>query len=538
MEPNLNKSERCPDMVINNKKRKENWIRLSELWSRISFMVYHPLSLTQSPALADGNSSEQPFLMLSKFVILCCGSLLEASDGQRGLSPSLQKILYILHWMLLDSASECAENSGDKEDVSQMRVQGLFSISSIQLFVYLIAPLADVVSEEDISSNIRLESGLKIWQALWQYRQPDVWCFHAPVKQRRDELPMVTFVRRQTAVSNPPNQGIYLGDDESKPRRPSIVPPPKPPRTDQTVLNEKRRREQEKIKIETKKQEIDTIKPQKPKALVIEMPGPASSPTAKLPTERTSSIVRSVSEYKATEVAVDTRNRISKSNTANAFDISPTSTTDETTSSSSQLTVVPLITTFPKPKIDTSTVTREPPKICEAVPRQKSGDGLSTDDELDEYSQPDPTIATFLDMAVIRALLIIHWQEQGVYWAMRYLLNRLEEIQIDITYQNPTWEEFQLPEGKEEEDRTRLHVAFNDSRSDPSLNNSTEILSIREDSGSMSNVSSKSADKVNEKIAAQYYPEIHYCYLVNRSNLDRNKLISNNRAKARSNSTF
>lgn len=46
--------------------------------------------------------------------------------------------------------------------------QYAFSISSIQLFVYLITPLLDAITEKDIATNIRLESGLKIWQALWQ----------------------------------------------------------------------------------------------------------------------------------------------------------------------------------------------------------------------------------------------------------------------------------------------------------------------------------------------------------------------------------
>lgn len=40
----------------------------------------------------------------------------------------------------------------------------------------------------------------------FQYRQPDVWCFSAPVKQRRDELPVVTFVRKNTISHSPPNQ--------------------------------------------------------------------------------------------------------------------------------------------------------------------------------------------------------------------------------------------------------------------------------------------------------------------------------------------
>lgn len=42
----------------------------------------------------------------------------------------------------------------------------------------------------------------------------------------------------------------------------------------------------------------------------------------------------------------------------------------------------------------------------------------------------DPQEATYMDVAVIRCLLIKHWAENGVYWAIKYLLNRLFEIKI------------------------------------------------------------------------------------------------------------
>uniref|UniRef100_A0A183GAX0 UNC80 domain-containing protein n=1 Tax=Heligmosomoides polygyrus TaxID=6339 RepID=A0A183GAX0_HELPZ len=66
-----------------------------------------------SPSLSDAIASVSRWKLIRAalpHVVQCCGSLLEAADG-RGLSASLQKILYILHWMLLDSAAECAENS-------------------------------------------------------------------------------------------------------------------------------------------------------------------------------------------------------------------------------------------------------------------------------------------------------------------------------------------------------------------------------------------------------------------------------------------
>ncbi|KAJ1363606.1 Unc-80p [Parelaphostrongylus tenuis] len=651
-----------------------------------------------SPSLSDAIASVSRWTLIRAalpHVVQCCGSLLEASDS-RGLSISLQKILYILHWMLLDSASECAEVASKDEPSQPTRGQGLFAISSIQLFVYLIAPLADTVSEEDISSNIRLESGLKLWQALWQlvyakmacgerdtvlvvierdavsrgvlqivarqrerikndrFRQPDVWCFTAPVKQRRNELPQVMFVRQSITPSIPLIQGVYLGDQDA-PRRPSVVPPPKPPRTDQAVLDEKRRREREKQKELEQKQGVSAeyvetvqVSLAKPSSLAVDV---LEKPT----TTWAPGIVRSVSEYKTGESMIPS-SRLSKSNTANAFDSSPTSESslrvleevnstlkfaedgnslsgvfcphdapivhisDVCSGCSQEISdnlVLPVAMTYdsrqseplyervpastcesediPKPDVQRTppvVLTRAPvrddtissssqhtvihaqpiPTPSEAVhlpeacihdesATVKRTDTASTDDELDEYGQPDPMVATILDVAVIRALLITHWREQGIYWALRYLLNRLEQIQNHVTihgtrlrsnslppgerkasisvvqpsYVNTTWEDFQLK--GDENDRSKLHVAFNDNscprrkssdqgyprsrdhhsrrsslntltrrernRSDPSLNNSCEIASIREDSTSMN---SSRSDR--HRISAKYYPEI------------------------------
>lgn len=161
----------------------------------------------------------------------------------------------------------------------------------------------------------------------FQFRQPDVYCFSAPVKQRKDELPQITFVKKQATSTILPNQGIYLGEEE-KPRRPSIVPPPKPPRTDKRVLSEKRRREQQKLEAAAKAESTRELflnyasrdsssetQPQKPTGLLIDV-GPPLPVT---------SIVRSVSEYKASGLSMDIRAKMAKSSTQNAFDVSPSS---------------------------------------------------------------------------------------------------------------------------------------------------------------------------------------------------------------------
>ncbi|ULT92650.1 hypothetical protein L3Y34_010030 [Caenorhabditis briggsae] len=631
--------------------------------------ILHGLSPSLSNALASVSRWKLVRAALPH-VIQCCGSLLSANVGEKKLPTSLQKILYILHWMLIDSSAECIESTSTKDDPipTQSRTLGLFNISTIQLFIYLIAPLADVITEEEVVDNIRLESGLKIWQAIWQFRQPDIWCFSAPVKQRRDELPQITFARRHNPTQSE-NQGIYLGKDENAARRPSIVPPPKPPRTDAAVLHEKRKLEEEKLKA-TKKDfvSIEIEQPEKPAHLLIDMTPKGF--------ERTSSIVRSVSEYKTNLCGQKQPKTISRSQTSDAFDVSPTSdssakmleevdeikfaenencslsavffsadqaplvnlsdicsgfslegngsngpttepttkttlydleqpstsgsppripessmylsctssssdvppfvltrasTTEETGSSCSQQTMIPAVAvpSTSTPVINQTTLTpimktnENRRTDHQRMPASQKSISGSTDDELDETAFADPTIASYLDVAVIRALLITHWQEKGVYWALSYIHNRLIEIKAYMIvrkgarqrsnslpsgerklsvapdqFTNPVWDDLKIE--NKEEGRAHLHVAFNDierrkssdnclaphptsnsrrsslntlsrrgaNRSNPSLNNSIEVLSIRDDAeDDISNISSKSIEKENSKINAVYFPE-------------------------------
>lgn len=36
----------------------------------------------------------------------------------------------------------------------------------------------------------------------------------------------------------------------------------------------------------------------------------------------------------------------------------------------------------------------------------------------------DPTLATFLDVAVMRCLFVPQWMEEGVYWALNFIYRR------------------------------------------------------------------------------------------------------------------
>ncbi|KAK0415429.1 hypothetical protein QR680_011941 [Steinernema hermaphroditum] len=560
-----------------------------------------------SPSLSDAIQSVSRWRFVKAafpHIVQCCASLIAeesenaaaaaaSSDMESPTTPtpmgqSLQKILYILHWLLLDSANECNETESGKsiadDPLHQIR-QTAFSISSIQLFVYLLAPLTQYIREEEIASNIRLESGLKIWQALWQSRQPDVLCFCAPVKQRRNQLPQISLARKSITTSTAVTQGIYIGDDSDAPvhRRPSTailapgtthiappppfggVPPPKPPRTDINVLismqkmAEEKAREKELVvdrpmptvlEVNGKVDHIKTTSDKPPTP-----PTHPDEPSSPSTTTSASTIVRSVSEYKANELAEDVRAKFLQKSSTTTFDRSP-STSDvfkgigeieeamkfveensmnsdifehsdkaplvqlqdicsgasvdlsdiangssacevvceacstvvfqkgtvvgvckckrkssssssrfkivvnnrresesknssvrsstrcmsnqtDTASTSSQQTIINKAAQkppLPPPKISLGGVTMSSRNL-------HAQDSTSTNSEQIEQATSDPHVASYLDVAVIRCLLIKHWSEDGIYWAVKYLLNRLTEIQIhrcnqDIMHRN------------------------------------------------------------------------------------------------------
>ncbi len=102
----------------------------------------------------------------------------------------------------------------------------VFPVNCIQTFVYLVTPLIQCIKEADITSNIRLESGIKLWQALWECRQPDIFCFAAPVKPRKYQLTFVPLLKKTMDTAGA--HDIYIGGDEDEgppkgPTRPSLM---------------------------------------------------------------------------------------------------------------------------------------------------------------------------------------------------------------------------------------------------------------------------------------------------------------------------
>ncbi|KAI1727311.1 cation channel complex component UNC80 domain-containing protein [Ditylenchus destructor] len=291
-----------------------------------------------SPSLSDAIASISRWRLVKAafpHIVQCGGSLLTeraSEDETIAMSGPLVKILYILHWLLLDAVIECHDEAalnGSGNGGSTLNVRQLtYPISSIQLFVYLLAPLFNTIKEEDIQGHIRLESGLRIWQALWQNRSPDVLCFCAPVKQRRNThlAPHSSWSgapwQRKLPSTSAAEQGIYLGEEPTPPlpqissagfstaRRFSrlaatassptqkvststVIPPPKPPRTDIMVLKDLEKQQERPDDNETEDGDNTTSR----QTTATEFTGASSTSSI------TGSIVRSVSDYKTNELA-------------------------------------------------------------------------------------------------------------------------------------------------------------------------------------------------------------------------------------------
>uniref|UniRef100_A0A3Q2P5G5 Cation channel complex component UNC80 N-terminal domain-containing protein n=1 Tax=Fundulus heteroclitus TaxID=8078 RepID=A0A3Q2P5G5_FUNHE len=176
-----------------------------------------------SPALLEAIQSISRWELVQAALphVLHCTSILLSNRNKLGHQDKLgvaeTKLLHTLHWMLLDAAQECnhepilsqgwsrggssssaflqpvgnqgsspgAPGSGSGSDDEHARTK-LFhkSMATVELFVFLFAPLIHRIKESDLT--FRLASGLVIWQPMWEHRQPDIPAFTALIKPVRN----------------------------------------------------------------------------------------------------------------------------------------------------------------------------------------------------------------------------------------------------------------------------------------------------------------------------------------------------------------
>lgn len=156
---------------------------------------------------------------------LMAASCRKDTNNLQNVGTAASKLLYTLHWMLLDAAEECADADREAGSTPRGPFPYIFPLTCVQEFVYLFAPLRHLLKEADLQ-NFRLENGLKIWPALWDYRHPGAQCFTAPVRPKKSGAE-ARERRRRAASDGPP---AAPGQPNSTPAPCQAAPPaPNPP---------------------------------------------------------------------------------------------------------------------------------------------------------------------------------------------------------------------------------------------------------------------------------------------------------------------
>ena len=290
------------------------------------------------------------------------------ADGRLGSSES--KLLYILHWIILDAASECEDLESDPSSRNGVSVQ-MHSLTTMQLFVYLFAPLIHLLEISDFQT-LKLENGLQLWQPLWDYRQPDITCFAAPVKPKRNILK----AQRNLFKSNTNAANIYIGKGTS---RENLIRTFADPVSRRTSCND-----------------------QSPEH------GVGGAPLVTMSDICHWSVTDSQSVNM--ELICEFCNTVVPSGNASA----------RTCQCGKKNSVYSISSDFrfsSFPKKDSIDHEFNKNRLISAVTSGIKGPAIT-----------DILSASYFDVAVLRCLFCLHWAEDGIYWALRYIQQRMLEV--------------------------------------------------------------------------------------------------------------
>ncbi|XP_055936881.1 protein unc-80 homolog isoform X2 [Argiope bruennichi] len=291
-------------------------------------------------------------------VMHCCAALLYRRKDTclDKLGTPETKLLYTLQWIILDATEECADAEAEQGIFHSPR-HYLFPISSIQVFVYLFAPLGDFLKHSDFMTSFRLENGLKLWESLWEYKHPNVPCFTTHVMPKR------TFLRGRREKQNAAKFGdVFIGG---------------------AALSKRLSKDQCTMSVDSS----DTV------------------PTVNSPASTGSENVKEESESNKSSSKEDSKK--------------DTLFCEICTS----LAVIQKDSNLLKCNCGNISIQETPAsKVAETVGKPESATvGEKT-------SKADVALATYLDVAVLRCLFISQWLEEGIFWALKYLYQRLKDI--------------------------------------------------------------------------------------------------------------
>ena len=307
-----------------------------------------------------------------------CAALLsnrKLNNPDSKFGPNETKLMYTLHWSILDAASECEDLETEKSNgnlFGKSVYSSLHSLDTIQLFVYLFGPLVHTLRESDFQS-LKLENGLRLWQPLWEYQQPDVPCFSTPVKPKRNVLK----AQRNLMKVNTNAANIYVGNGNSTENLFMSCLDDAPPSRASTAYNE------------------SSVAAQAPLARMSDICAVSVSESQSATVEVICEICHKVLYSRNTESLCQCDNRR----------VSIVSTQDQ-----KPVLVSP---------VDKEYVNK----------RLESAINSGTRGNVDTL---DLMCASYFDVAVLRCLFSPQWAEEGIYWALRYIHQRLLEMKDEI----------------------------------------------------------------------------------------------------------
>ncbi|XP_061939233.1 protein unc-80 homolog isoform X9 [Apis cerana] len=350
------------------------------------------------------------------YVLHATANLLHNRKDFQTLGAMETTLLYILHWILLDAAEECAETDADPGNPFYY----LFSIPTMSLFVYLFAPLCNHLKDIDFKTNLRLENGLKIWSAMYECRHPDTPCFttHCRIKPqalwsrsfktyKQHQMSDDVFVGRN--IESPPSQSVSAFSDQSS-DKPSA-----------------------------KQLDEDNIWVSSPKDTVF----PETIPEESSGTEDEHVMIFRLPSLSESEKALD-------GGEASIFHVAMGRTTGFSKLRIEQVTAISALDTRQYQEKSSSIGGLEREKEDQKMEKE-TVDGSKTKGSLTQRGPGDSSIggltsscpaidadvraATFLDVAVLRCLFVPQWQEEGVHWALQFLYHRLRMINEETSVQ-------------------------------------------------------------------------------------------------------
>lgn len=141
-------------------------------------------------------------------VCICCSTLLYRKNQYNDkLNAADTKLLYTLHWIILDSSEECIDAELE-QNIIKSPEHYLLPVTTIEVFIFQFAPLVTFLKNSDFLTNFRLENGYKLWGPIFNHEHPDIASFTHQVKPKKS---IFTSTRCERSKAANKYDDIFLG---------------------------------------------------------------------------------------------------------------------------------------------------------------------------------------------------------------------------------------------------------------------------------------------------------------------------------------